>query len=39
LGHQQGAEFRGETLDKILVREHSSPMRATVGVIIELPKM
>jgi hypothetical protein len=39
LGHQQGAEFRGEALDEILVRKHSRPMRATVGVIFELPEM
>ena len=39
LGHYQGAELRGEAFDEILVREHSGPMRATVGVIIEFPKM
>jgi hypothetical protein len=39
LGHEQRAELRGEAFDEILVREHSGPMRSTVGVIIEFPKM
>src|SRR5215469_11107366 len=39
LGHQQGAEFRGEAFDEILVRVHGCPMSTTVGVIIELPQM
>src|ERR1700739_315443 len=39
LGHQQGAEFRGEAFDEIFVGRHTCPMRATVGVIIEFPKM
>src|ERR1700747_3153607 len=39
LGHQQGAELRGESLDEIFVGRHTRPMRATVGVIIEFPKM
>jgi hypothetical protein len=39
LGHQQGAEFRGEALDEIFVCVHGCPMRATVGVIIEFPEM
>jgi hypothetical protein len=39
LGHQQGAELRGEALDKILVRVHGCPMCATLGVIIEFPEM
>jgi hypothetical protein len=37
LGHQQGTEFRSETLDEIFVREHSGPVGATIGVIIEFP--
>jgi len=39
LGHQQGAEFRGEAFDEILIRKHSGPMCATVGVVIEFPEM
>jgi hypothetical protein len=39
LGHQQGAKFRGEALNEILVCEHGCPMRSTVGIIIELPQM
>jgi hypothetical protein len=39
LGHYKGAELRGEAFDEILVREHGCPMRASVGVIIELPEM
>ena len=39
LGHQQGTELRGESLDEILGCEHSGPMDATVGVIIEFPEM
>jgi hypothetical protein len=34
LGHQQGAEFRGESFDEILIREDSGPMRSTVSIII-----
>ena len=39
LGHEQGAELRGESFDEIFVRVYAGPMRATVGVIIELPEM
>jgi hypothetical protein len=39
LGHQQGAKFRREAFEEILVCEHGCPMLATVGVIIELPEM
>jgi hypothetical protein len=39
LGHQQGADLRGEAFDEILVRKHSGPMCAPVGVIIELSEM
>src|SRR5262245_8793281 len=39
MGDEQWAEFRGETLDEILVGEHRGPVRATVGIIIELPEM
>ena len=39
LGHHQGTKFRSEAFDEIPVREHSGPMRSTVGVVIEFPKM
>jgi hypothetical protein len=32
-------KFRSEAFDEILVREHSGPMRATVGVVIEFPEV
>src|SRR5215467_13271503 len=39
LGHYQWPELRGETLYEILVRKHRCPMRAPVGVVLELPQM
>src|SRR6516164_8756385 len=39
LRHYQRPELRGETLHEILVRKHRCPMRAPVGVVLELPQM
>src|SRR5579863_9766658 len=39
LGHHERAEFCGETLDEILVREHRGPMRPAIGVVLEFPQM
>jgi hypothetical protein len=39
LGREQRAELHGEALDKILVGEDRSPVRATVGIVVELPKV
>jgi hypothetical protein len=39
LGHHQRPEFRGETLDEILIGKHGRSMGPPVGVILELPEV
>src|SRR6266542_6933585 len=39
LGREQRSEFHGKALDEILVGEHRRPVRATIGVVVELPQM
>src|SRR6266705_4371984 len=39
LGQKQRTELDGEALDEILVGEYRSPVRATVGIVVELPEM
>src|SRR5262249_21732460 len=39
LGGEQRAELHGEALDEVLVGEDRRPVRAAVGVIVELPQM
>src|SRR2546425_1705752 len=39
LGNKQRTEFHGEALDEILVGKYRSPVRATVGIVGELPQM
>src|ERR1700751_3918154 len=39
LGHQQGPELRGKAFGEIFVGRQTCPMCATVGIIVELPKM
>src|SRR5438552_17443095 len=39
LGREQRTELHGKALDEILVGVHRRPVRATVGVVVELPEM
>src|SRR2546426_10657109 len=39
LGSDQRTELRGEAFDEVLVGEDRGPVRATVGVVVELPQM
>jgi hypothetical protein len=39
LRRDQRTEFRGETLDEVLVGEDRRPVRATIGVVVELPEV
>src|SRR5262244_4342108 len=39
LGSKERAELHGEAFDEILVGEHRGPVRAAIGVVIELPEM
>jgi hypothetical protein len=34
----QRSEFDGEAVDEILVGEHRRPVRATVGIVVELQR-
>src|SRR5215510_14878466 len=39
LGGEERTELQGEAFDEILVGEHRGPVRAPVGVVVELPEM
>ena len=39
LGGNQRAELHGEALDEVLVGEDRRPMRAAVGIVVELPEI
>src|SRR5262245_17161947 len=39
LSRDQWTKLRGKALDEVLVREHRRPVRATVGVVVELPQV
>src|SRR2546426_3874358 len=39
LGREQRAELRGEAFDEVLVGIYCGPVRATVGIVVELPEM
>jgi len=39
LGNEQRPEFHGEALDEFLVGEYRRPVRATVGIVVELPQV
>src|SRR5689334_15726371 len=39
LGQDQRTELHGKAFDEILVGEHRGPVRAPVGIVVELPQM
>src|SRR2546425_2980499 len=39
LGSEQRTEFHGKAFDEIFVSKYRSPVRATVGIVVELPQM
>src|SRR5215467_8523940 len=39
LGGKERAELHGEAFDEILVGEYRGPVRAAIGVVVELPEM
>src|SRR5215467_4442986 len=39
LGGEERAKLHGEAVDEILVGEHRGPVRAAIGVVVELPEM
>ena len=39
LGSEQRTESDGKALNEILVGKYRSPVRATVGIVVELPEM
>src|SRR5881628_2906407 len=39
LRSEQRTEFHGKAFDEILVGKYRSPVRATVGIVVELPEM
>src|SRR5256885_5036593 len=39
LGSDQRTEFHGEAVDEILVGEYRRPVRAAIGIVVELPDM
>src|SRR5262247_426358 len=39
LGGDEGPKLHGEAFDEVLVGEHRGPVRAAIGVVVELPEM
>src|ERR671932_46953 len=39
LRHEERAELAREAFDEVLVRVHGGPVRAPVGVVVELPQV
>jgi hypothetical protein len=39
LRREQGTELRGEAFDEVRVGEYGLPVRATIGIVVELPEV